>query len=193
MSRARVTSISSRSSALPTWKGDAERLTRSWAPASARSVAGGPGCQTSSQIVDPTRCPRSAGRRGRDPRRSSGARRRRRSSGGSASGRRPRISPVGTDGARVREVAVEPRRADERHEASRSRARSPRRLRERPARSRGGGGDPPAGTRWRELREEHEIRAVRVSASARNARILSRFPSRSPTTAFSCASASLMP
>ena len=55
LSRARVTSISSRSSALPTWNGDAERLTRSCAPASARSVAGGPGSQTSSQIVGPTR------------------------------------------------------------------------------------------------------------------------------------------
>ena len=53
VSRARVTSISSRSSALPTWNGDAERLTRSCAPASARSVAGGPGCQMSSQIVEP--------------------------------------------------------------------------------------------------------------------------------------------
>ena len=54
VSRARVTSISSRSSALPTWNGEAERLTMSCAPASARSVAGGPGCQTSSQIVIPT-------------------------------------------------------------------------------------------------------------------------------------------
>ena len=54
LSRARVTSISSRSSALPTWNGEAERFTISWAPASERSVAGGPGCQMSSQIVGPT-------------------------------------------------------------------------------------------------------------------------------------------
>ena len=53
VSRARVTSISSRSSALPTWNGEADRFTSSCAPASARSVAGGPGCQTSSQIVEP--------------------------------------------------------------------------------------------------------------------------------------------
>ena len=53
VSRARVTSMSSRSSALPTWNGEAERFTSSCAPASARSVAGGPGCHTSSQIVGP--------------------------------------------------------------------------------------------------------------------------------------------
>ena len=49
------TSISSRASALPTWYGEAEMLTSSSAPASARSVAGGPGCQTSSQMVGPIR------------------------------------------------------------------------------------------------------------------------------------------
>ena len=54
LSRARTRSISSRSRSLPTWNGDAEMLTTSWAPASARSVAGGPGCQMSSQIVGPT-------------------------------------------------------------------------------------------------------------------------------------------
>ena len=54
LSRARVISISSRSSPLPTWNGDAEMFAIRWAPASARSVAGGPGCQMSSQTVGPT-------------------------------------------------------------------------------------------------------------------------------------------
>ena len=54
LSRARVASISSRSAPFPTWKGEAEMFATTWAPASARSVAGGPGCQMSSQIVGPT-------------------------------------------------------------------------------------------------------------------------------------------
>ena len=54
LSRARTRSISSRSRSLPTWNGEAEMFTMSCAPASARSVAGGPGCQMSSQIVGPT-------------------------------------------------------------------------------------------------------------------------------------------
>ena len=53
LSRARVASICSRSRSLPTWNGEAEMLTSSCAPASARSVAGGPGCQMSSQTVGP--------------------------------------------------------------------------------------------------------------------------------------------
>ena len=51
---ARTCSISSRSRSLPTWNGEAEMFATSCAPASARSVAGGPGCQMSSQIVGPT-------------------------------------------------------------------------------------------------------------------------------------------
>ena len=43
LSRARWTSICSRSRSLPTWNGDAEMFAISSAPASARSVAGGPG------------------------------------------------------------------------------------------------------------------------------------------------------
>ena len=54
LSRARVASISSRSAPLPTWKGEAEMFATTCAPASARSVAGGPGCQMSSQTVGPT-------------------------------------------------------------------------------------------------------------------------------------------
>ena len=54
LSRARTRSISSRSRSLPTWNGEAEMFATSCAPASARSVAGGPGCQMSSQIVGPT-------------------------------------------------------------------------------------------------------------------------------------------
>ena len=53
LSRARVTSISSRSRSLPRWNGDAEMFSSSCAPARARSVAGGPGCHMSSQIVTP--------------------------------------------------------------------------------------------------------------------------------------------
>ena len=54
LSRARVASISSRSAPLPTWNGEAEMFATTCAPASARSVAGGPGCQMSSQTVGPT-------------------------------------------------------------------------------------------------------------------------------------------
>ncbi len=54
LSVARTFSISSRSRSLPTWNGDAEMFATSCAPASARSVAGGPGTQMSSQIVGPT-------------------------------------------------------------------------------------------------------------------------------------------
>ena len=147
VSRARVTSISSRSSALPTWNGEAERLTMSCAPASARSVAGGPGCQTSSQIVIPTRASRrGGGGRGRDPRRSSGARRRRRSSGGSACGRRPaRARPRRR---RTRSRGRGRTRACRRARRSRrSRPRSPRATRARRARTRAAGGDPRADSR----------------------------------------------
>ena len=52
-SRARVRNISSRSRSRSRWNGDAEMFTISSAPASARSVAGGPGCHMSSQIVTP--------------------------------------------------------------------------------------------------------------------------------------------
>src|SRR5204862_6612134 len=54
LSRARVRNISSRSTSRPTWNGDADTLTISSAPASARSVAGGPGCHMSSHTVTPT-------------------------------------------------------------------------------------------------------------------------------------------
>ena len=121
VSRALVTSISSRSSAFPTWNGEAERFTMSWAPARARSVAGGPGCQTSSQIVGPTL--------------------------GLSEPEQHEVAalgevavlvehavvreellavdsahpPVGAHGARVRQISVEPRRADECDETGRSR------------------------------------------------------------------------
>ena len=55
LSRARWTSIRSRSAPLPAWYGEAEMLTSSVAPASASSDAGGPGSQMSSQTVRPTR------------------------------------------------------------------------------------------------------------------------------------------
>ena len=64
LSRARWTSISSRSDGLPAWYGEADRLTISCAPASASVLAGGPGSQMSSQIVSPIATPfssRSAG------------------------------------------------------------------------------------------------------------------------------------
>ena len=64
-------------------------LATSCAPASARSVAGGPGCQMSSQIVGPTRTsPKRSRSEVARRRRSSGPRRRRRSSAGAACGRR---------------------------------------------------------------------------------------------------------
>ena len=53
LSLARVASMSSRSAPLPRWNGEAEMLATMWAPARARSVAGGPGCQMSSQTVGP--------------------------------------------------------------------------------------------------------------------------------------------
>ena len=111
-------SISSRSRCLA----DVERRGRdvrdSCAPASARSVRAGPGCQMSSQIVGPTTSSpkRSSTRSARA--RSSGPRRRRRSSAGSACGRRPDLA-VGEDVAGVVEVGVEVRRADERGDALR--------------------------------------------------------------------------
>ena len=60
LSRARVANISSRSRSRPTWNGEAEMFVSSCAPASARSVAGGPGCHMSSQIVGPTSVPPSS-------------------------------------------------------------------------------------------------------------------------------------
>ena len=53
VSRARVRNISSRSRSRSRWNGEAEMLTISSAPASARSVAGGPGCHMSSHTVTP--------------------------------------------------------------------------------------------------------------------------------------------
>ena len=43
----------SRSAPFPRWYGEAEMLTITSAPASATSLAGGPGSQMSSQIVSP--------------------------------------------------------------------------------------------------------------------------------------------
>jgi hypothetical protein len=60
LSRARVRNISSRSRSRSRWNGDAEMLTMSSAPARARSVAGGPGCHMSSQIVTPKSAPPSS-------------------------------------------------------------------------------------------------------------------------------------
>ena len=56
-SLARWAIIGSRASPLPAWYGEAEMLTISCAPASASSVAGGPGTQMSSQTVSPTVTP----------------------------------------------------------------------------------------------------------------------------------------
>ena len=57
LSRARCTSIASRSSPLPAWYGEADRFTITRAPDSASSVSGGPGSQMSSQIVRPIGTP----------------------------------------------------------------------------------------------------------------------------------------
>jgi hypothetical protein len=57
LSRARVANISWRSRSRSTWNGDAEMFVSTCAPASASSVAGGPGCHMSSQIVGPTSVP----------------------------------------------------------------------------------------------------------------------------------------
>ena len=97
---------------------------------------------------------------------------------------------VGADRARVREVAVEPGRPDERDDAR----RGARDLLQRLA-----GRVDEAGAEQeilgriagdRELREDDEI-APAARASSTDATIRSRFPARSPTTAFSCASAIL--
>ena len=134
-------------------------MTSSVAPASARSVAGGPGCHTSSQIVGPTSTlahleeqelapgrevavlvedavVRAGSACGRCPRRRRSRRRRRRSRGrGRRQGRR-----------RARRVACRP-----------ARSRRPRRARH--GRTRAGGAGPPGVARDGELREDDEVGA----------------------------------
>ena len=57
LSRARWANMRSRSAPLPRWYGEAEMLISRLAPASASSLAGGPGSHMSSQTVSPMRVP----------------------------------------------------------------------------------------------------------------------------------------
>ena len=186
VSRARRASPRSRS--LPMWNGDAERLTTSSAPASARSVAGG----LPEVLAD------------RD------------SDVGSAEQEHDEVAPgrevavlvenavvreealavdrldlaVRAHGGRVVKIGVEVRCADERDDA----ADLGRDLAQRAL----GGADEPGpeqqvsgGNRSSPAREEDEVGAASRASSTR-LRIRSRFPSRSPTTVSICARASLM-
>ena len=100
-------------------------------------------------------------------------------------------APVGAHGTRVREIAVEPGRPDERHDAVRSPRRSPRPTLVRRARTPGGGGGPRVGSRRSRAPGRRRDRHARARASAIPARIFARLPSRSPTTQSTCARASL--
>ena len=97
---------------------------------------------------------------------------------------------VRADRAGVREVAVEPGRADERDDARRRR----RDLLERLVRCPDEAGAKQEVLGWiargRKLRVHDEVRA-RCARVCEAPRIFERFPSRSPTTTLICASASL--
>ena len=191
VSRARVTSISSRSSALPTWNGDADRFTRSCGAREreiGRRRAGLPDVladrEPDETLAEAQEDEVATLREVAVLVEDAVVRQEVLAVDG------PHLA-VGAHGARVREVAVEPGRADERDDvrrrARRSLGRGARGRGRRPGRSRrSSGGYPVTASSGKTTRS-----APAPRASASESRIRSRLPSRSPTTAFSCASASL--
>ena len=192
LSCARAVKMASRSCARPTWNGEAERLTMSSAPAARELGRRRPGDPHVLADRDP------------DPR-AGDVDQREVAPGGEVAllvedavvRQVPLLRPagdgaVGADRARVVELAVEERHADERDDARASLRRSARARRAPRARSRAAAGDPPADSPSPQARGGRRGRRRPRCASSMRARIRSRLPSRSPTTGSICARASLI-